>query len=92
MLFRSNSENQLVARPGIAHGFLVLSEIAVLNYKSSIRYGETPEYAIDISPFIPNFELGQYIQSERDKVAAGIEEFFSAESCEEYQKSIGRYT
>ena len=29
----ANSENQLVARPGIAHGFLVLSEIAVLNYK-----------------------------------------------------------
>lgn len=36
--------NQLLVRPGIAHGYAVISESAIIHYKSSVYYGETQEF------------------------------------------------
>ena len=38
-----NAVNQVLISPGIAHGYAVLSEDAIIHYKSSIYYGESPE-------------------------------------------------
>ena len=38
--------NQVLISPGIAHGFAVLSEDAVIHYKSSIYYGDSPEIGV----------------------------------------------
>ena len=38
-----NAVNQVLISPGIAHGYAVLSEDAIIHYKSSIYYGDSPE-------------------------------------------------
>jgi dTDP-4-dehydrorhamnose 3,5-epimerase len=38
--------NQLLLRPGIAHGYGVLSEEALIHYKSSVYYGDTAQFGV----------------------------------------------
>jgi dTDP-4-dehydrorhamnose 3,5-epimerase len=38
--------NQLLLRPGIAHGYGVLSEEALIHYKSSVYYGDTEQFGV----------------------------------------------
>jgi len=42
----SEGLNQIFVRPGIAHGYGVISEDAVIHYKSSVYYGETPQFGL----------------------------------------------
>lgn len=65
---KSDLNNQLLIPPGVAHGFCVLSESAILHYKSSVFYGETPQYGVawdssQIQDFWPN---SKWIISKRD--------------------------
>ena len=41
-----DSDNQLLIPPGVAHGFCVISNEAVLHYKSSVFYGESKQHGI----------------------------------------------
>lgn len=38
--------NQLLIKPGIAHGFAVLSENAMVHYKSTVYFDETPQSGV----------------------------------------------
>jgi uncharacterized pyridoxal phosphate-containing UPF0001 family protein len=38
--------NQVLIRPGIAHGYAVLSESAIIHYKSSIYYGDSAQIGV----------------------------------------------
>jgi dTDP-4-dehydrorhamnose 3,5-epimerase len=38
--------NQILIRPGIAHGYAVLSESAMIHYKSSIYYGDSDQIGV----------------------------------------------
>jgi dTDP-4-dehydrorhamnose 3,5-epimerase len=38
--------NQLIIPPNVAHGFCTLSKEVLLMYKSSMFYGESPQYGI----------------------------------------------
>lgn len=87
-ILNSKKENQILGSPGIAHGFLVLSEFAVLNYKSSISYGVTPEYVIDINPYVPISTSSGYIQSVRDKNAYNIEKFSEVAGFIDFQEYL----
>lgn len=42
-----NDTNQVLISPGIAHGFAVLSEEAIIHYKSTIYYGDSPEIGVN---------------------------------------------
>jgi dTDP-4-dehydrorhamnose 3,5-epimerase len=60
--------NQLLLGPGIAHGYGVLSEDAILHYKSSVYYGDTPQFGLhwnskELSSHWPKRE---WVISERD--------------------------
>jgi dTDP-4-dehydrorhamnose 3,5-epimerase len=41
-----NATNQVLIQPGIAHGYAVLSEDAIIHYKSSIYYGDSPQIGV----------------------------------------------
>lgn len=41
-----DATNQVLISPGIAHGYAVLSEDAIIHYKSSIYYGDSPEMGV----------------------------------------------
>ncbi len=41
-----DSHNQLLIPPGVAHGFCVISNEAILHYKSSILYGDSKQHGI----------------------------------------------
>lgn len=41
-----DADNQLLIPPGVAHGFCVVSNEAILHYKSSILYGESKQHGI----------------------------------------------
>ena len=38
--------NQILIRPGVAHGYAVLSESATIHYKSSIYYGDSTQIGV----------------------------------------------
>lgn len=38
--------NQLLVGPGIAHGYGVIGDDAIIHYKSSVYYGETPQFGL----------------------------------------------
>jgi dTDP-4-dehydrorhamnose 3,5-epimerase len=60
--------NQLLIPPGVAHGFCVLSESAILHYKSSVLYGETSQYGVawDSSQLQDLWPNKEWIISDRD--------------------------
>lgn len=60
--------NQLLIKPGIAHGFAVLSEDAMLHYKSNVYFGETPQSGVhwQSKEIIHHWPNSSWIISERD--------------------------
>jgi dTDP-4-dehydrorhamnose 3,5-epimerase len=77
---KHDSNNQLLIPPGVAHGFCVLSESAILHYKSSVYYGETPQYGVawnstELKEFWPGNE---WIISERDSGFPTIGDFLES--------------
>lgn len=42
-----SGNNQLLLRPGIAHGYGVISENALIHYKSSVYYGDTEQFGVN---------------------------------------------
>jgi dTDP-4-dehydrorhamnose 3,5-epimerase len=74
-----DSDNQLLIPPGVAHGFCVISNEAVLHYKSSVLYGDSKQHGISwdseqIREFWPKetWEL-----SARDSSFPQLDEFLS---------------
>jgi len=65
---KSSEVNQVVGSPKIAHGFITISEETILNYKSSVYYGESQQFGISILPFLKklNISIENYSISERD--------------------------
>ena len=63
-----NSTNQLLIGPGIAHGYAVLSEDALIHYKSSIYYGDSPQIGVhwQSSEVISYWPVQNWIVSQRD--------------------------
>lgn len=60
--------NQILTAPGMAHGFANLGEEAIIHYRSSVYYGETPQHGIHWqSDCVRNlWEDRRWIVSERD--------------------------
>ena len=77
---KHDSNNQLLIPPGIAHGFCVLSESAILHYKSSVYYGETPQYGVAWnSAELRNFWPGhEWVISERDSGFPTMSDFLES--------------
>lgn len=74
-----DSDNQLLIPPGVAHGFCVISNEALLHYKSSIFYGESKQYGIswdskEIREFWPK---GSWELSVRDSSFPQLSEFLN---------------
>ena len=67
--YLQDNKEQLLIPPGVAHGFLVLSTEAIINYHTSKYYLETRESGIkwnskEIREFWPS---GEFLVSPRDK-------------------------
>jgi dTDP-4-dehydrorhamnose 3,5-epimerase len=74
-----NANNQLLIPPGVAHGFCVISDEAVLHYKSSVYYGETLQFgvswnSVELDGLWPNCD---WTVSERDSSFPTISDFLS---------------
>ena len=74
-----NANNQLLIPPGVAHGFCVISDEAVLHYKSSVYYGETLQFgvswnSVELDGLWPNRD---WTVSERDSSFPTISDFLS---------------
>lgn len=63
-----NGTNQVLIRPGIAHGYAVTSEDAVIHYKSSVYYGDTPQTGVHwrSNELISHWPDGDWTISPRD--------------------------
>lgn len=63
-----STANQLLVAPGIAHGYGVLSDEAIIHYKSSVYYGDTPQYGLHwASPELKShWPMRSWVLSERD--------------------------
>jgi dTDP-4-dehydrorhamnose 3,5-epimerase len=63
------NKKQIYIPPGFAHGFITLSEIAILNYKCTNYYNKESEGGIVFNdPFLNiDWELQNFIVSEKDK-------------------------
>ena len=60
---------QLYMPPGFAHGFCVLSEVAIINYKCTQYYNSSSETRLgwNDSELKINWPVGSFILSEKDK-------------------------
>jgi dTDP-4-dehydrorhamnose 3,5-epimerase len=63
-----NGINQILIGPGIAHGYGVLSDDALIHYKSSVYYGDTPQFGISWSSeeLVTHLPQHEWIMSVRD--------------------------
>ena len=55
-----DATNQILIRPGIAHGYAVISDNGIIHYKSSIYYQDTPQIGVhwqskEIMNYWPDF-------------------------------------
>jgi len=71
--------NQLIIPPNVAHGFCTLSNEVLLMYKSSLFYGETPQYGVawyseEIADFWPK---KNWTVSKRDSSFPTLDKFLS---------------
>ncbi len=64
------NKKQIYIPPGFAHGFITLSETAILNYKCTNYYNKESEGGIVFNdPFLNiDWELRDFIVSEKDKI------------------------
>lgn len=86
----TKSTNQILGRPGIAHGFYVLSDWAVIHYKSSVFHGATKEYGINVSDYISDFGLSDFKQSLKDQSAPSLETLETQVEFQRFQKSLDK--
>ena len=65
---RHDSSNQLLIPPGVAHGFALTSDQALLHYKSTIYYGDSLQFGISWkSPELAEcWPDGNWVVSDRD--------------------------
>lgn len=61
-------KNQLLLGPGIAHGYGVLSDDVILHYKSSVYYGDTPQFGLNwtSTELDSHWPKREWVVSERD--------------------------
>lgn len=73
----ASKQNQLLIAPGIAHGYLVLSKKAIVHYKSTRYYEDTPQFVINMEqpPFKQLLPDLDFIVSDRDKNAPDLKTF-----------------
>lgn len=69
LIMNEDGQNQILMRPGVAHGFAVTSKGALVHYKSTKYYGETHQYGVSwntpqLENLWPNIE---WTISDRDK-------------------------
>lgn len=60
--------NQLLVRPGVAHGYGVLSEEVIIHYKSSVYYGQTPQFGLlwSSQDLVAHWPKREWVVSDRD--------------------------
>jgi len=60
--------NQILVGPGVAHGYAVVGDNAVIHYKSTVYYGQTIEYGVHWSSALIKdyWPACKFIISERD--------------------------
>jgi dTDP-4-dehydrorhamnose 3,5-epimerase len=63
-----SEQNQLLLGPGIAHGYGVLSQEAIIHYKSSVYYGETLQFGLNwmSKELHTHWNKQEWVVSERD--------------------------
>lgn len=63
-----DKDNQLLVAPGIVHGYGVLSDEAIIHYKSSVYYGHTSQFGLNwASPELKHhWPMSDWVVSERD--------------------------
>ena len=81
--------SQVLAAPGIAHGFFAYSSEVVMAYKTSSYYDDALQYGINFSSFLDlNFEFGDSIRSDRDVNFVDVTKILSEEKFIEFQSRI----
>ena len=60
--------NQILVGPGVAHGYAVIGDNALIHYKSTVYYGQTIEYGVHWSSALVKdyWPAQKFIISERD--------------------------
>lgn len=86
----STGVSQVLAAPGVAHGFFAESTDVVMSYKNSTYYNESSQYGINFSSFT-EFEsmLSNCIRSKRDLEFSSITEVLNDHVFKEFQSRIG---
>ncbi len=85
----TDGESQVLAAPGVAHGFFADSSEVVMAYKTSSYYDDALQYGINFSSFFDlNIEFGDLIRSERDVNFVDITKIISEEKFIEFQSKI----
>jgi dTDP-4-dehydrorhamnose 3,5-epimerase len=77
VILEAGANDQLLISPGIAHGYVVTDGPAIIHYKSSMNYQETPQYGIscDSPELSTSWPSGTWIMSERDSQFPLLSEF-----------------
>lgn len=86
----TKSTNQILGRPGIAHGFYVLSDWAVIHYKSSVFHGVTKEYSINMSNCVSDFGITKFTQSSKDQSAPSLEMLEAQLDFQKFQRGLSK--
>ncbi|ASY10030.1 dTDP-4-dehydrorhamnose 3,5-epimerase family protein [Candidatus Planktophila lacus] len=81
--------SQVLAAPGVAHGFFAESSEVVMAYKTSTYYDDSLQYGINFSSFSDlNITFGNSIRSIRDMKFVGLTKILSNEKFNEFQSRI----
>jgi dTDP-4-dehydrorhamnose 3,5-epimerase len=74
---RHDSNNQLLIPPGVAHGFALTSNQALLHYKSTVYYGDSLQFGISWeSPELAEcWPGGNWVVSDRDCDFPSVSDF-----------------
>lgn len=80
---------QVLAAPGIAHGFFATSSEVVMSYKNSTYYENTLQHGINFASFDSMRNIvSDCVRSKRDTNFLGISEMLGNSSFKEYQSRI----
>lgn len=81
--------SQVLAAPGVAHGFLAGSPEVVMAYKTSTYYDDSLQYGINFSSFSDlDSTFNNSIRSKRDIKFDGITKILSDDKFKEFQSRI----
>ena len=67
----AEATNQILALPGIAHGFIVESEDFIVSYKSSVCYEDTMQFVFSMAGHL---DTKYFTLSDRDRSSSSFEE------------------